>query len=189
MEAPLAGEVLSIVMFAAVIAALMMGYPVAFTLAGVGFGFGLLGHFLGVFDLTYFNALPLRYWGVLTNDVLIAVPLFVFMGVMLERSGIAEDLLKTLGELFGRLRGGLAYSVILVGSLLAASTGIVGATVTTMGLISLPVMLQAGSSAPPGRSPSSFRHRPCWSSWPSSCRRRTARCSSRRATSRRKPCR
>jgi TRAP-type mannitol/chloroaromatic compound transport system permease large subunit len=143
-SATFTGEVLSVLMFVVVIPMLLLGYPVVFTLAGVGFGFGLLGHFLGAFDLTYFNALPLRYWGILTNDVLIAVPLFIFMGVMLERSGIAEDLLRTLGELFGRIRGGLAFAVILVGSLLAASTGIVGATVTTMALISLPVMLRTG---------------------------------------------
>ena len=139
-----AGEILSILMFVVVIVVLMMGYPVVFTLAGVGFAFGLIGHWFGAFDLSYFNALPLRYWGVLTNDVLVAVPLFVFMGVMLERSRIAEDLLTTLGEVFGRLRGGLGYSVIMVGTLLAASTGIVGATVTTMALISLPAMLRVG---------------------------------------------
>ncbi len=144
MSALLIGEILSLVMFAAVIAALMAGYPVVFTLAGTGFAFGLIGHWLGAFDLSYFNALPLRYWGILNNDVLIAVPLFIFMGVMLERSGIAEDLLATLGELFGPLHGGLGFAVILVGTLLAASTGIVGATVTTMALISLPVMLRTG---------------------------------------------
>ncbi|MGV3634100.1 MAG: TRAP transporter large permease, partial [Pseudorhodoplanes sp.] len=144
MDALLIGEILRLVMFVAVIAALMMGYPVVFTLAGTGFAFGLIGHWFGAFDLSYFNALPLRYWGILNNDVLIAVPLFIFMGVMLERSGIAEDLLRTLGEVFGRLHGGLAFSVILVGSLLAASTGIVGATVTTMALISLPAMLRTG---------------------------------------------
>jgi TRAP-type mannitol/chloroaromatic compound transport system permease large subunit len=144
MGAQLAGEILSVLMFVVVIGALMMGYPVVFTLAGVGFAFGVIGHWFGAFDLSYFNALPLRYWGILVNDILIAVPLFIFMGVMLERSSIAEDLLKTLGEVLGRLRGGLAFSVIVVGSLLAASTGIVGATVTTMALISLPVMLRAG---------------------------------------------
>ena len=144
MSSLLIGEILSISMFGVVIAALMMGYPVVFTLAGVGFAFGLIGHLFGAFDLSYFNALPLRYWGILNNDVLIAVPLFIYMGVMLERSGIAEDLLRTLGEVFGRLHGGLAFSVILVGSLLAASTGIVGATVTTMALISLPAMLRTG---------------------------------------------
>jgi TRAP-type mannitol/chloroaromatic compound transport system permease large subunit len=140
----LAGEALSVLMFLAVVAVLALGYPVVFSLAGVGFGFGLIGHYAGAFDLSYFNALPLRYWGILNNDVLIAVPLFILMGVMLERSGIAEDLLKTLGEVFGRMRGGLGLSVILVGSLLAASTGIVGATVTTMALISLPAMMRVG---------------------------------------------
>lgn len=138
------GEGLSLLMFLVVIVVLALGYPVVFTLAGVGFAFGLAGHLVGAFDLTYFNALPLRYWGILNNDVLIAVPLFIFMGVMLERSGIAEELLNTLGEVFGRMRGGLGFAVILVGSLLAASTGIVGATVTTMALISLPVMIRVG---------------------------------------------
>jgi tripartite ATP-independent transporter DctM subunit len=144
MDALLIGEILSLTMFVAVIAALMLGYPVVFTLAGTGFAFGLIGHLFGAFDLSYFNALPLRYWGILNNEVLIAVPLFIYMGVMLERSGIAEDLLRTLGEVFGRLHGGLAFAVIVVGSLLAASTGIVGATVTTMALISLPAMLRTG---------------------------------------------
>ena len=140
----LAGEALSVLMFLAAVVVLALGYPVVFSLAGVGFGFGLVGYLVGAFDLSLFNALPLRYWGILNNDVLIAVPLFILMGVMLERSGIAEDLLQTLGEVFGRMRGGLALSVILVGAVLAASTGIIGATVTTMALISLPAMLRVG---------------------------------------------
>jgi TRAP-type mannitol/chloroaromatic compound transport system permease large subunit len=106
--------------------------------------FALIGWAFGAFDLTYFNALPLRYWGINTNEVLIAVPLFVIMGVMLERSRLAEMLLTTMGELFGPLRGGLGISTVIVATLLAASTGIVGATVVTMGLISLPAMLKAG---------------------------------------------
>ncbi len=144
MDPVLLGEALAVALFGAIIFILMLGYPVAFTLPGVAVLFALLGWSLGVFDLTYFNSLPLRYWGILTNDVLIAVPLFVVMGVLLERSKIAEDLLTTMGQLFGPVRGGLGISAIIVATLLAASTGIVGATVVTMGLISLPAMLAAG---------------------------------------------
>jgi TRAP-type mannitol/chloroaromatic compound transport system permease large subunit len=126
------------------IALLLLGYPVAFTLPGVALLFALFGAAFGAFDLSYLASIPLRFWGTLTNEILIAVPLFVFMGVMLERSRIAEGLLSTMGELFGALRGGLGYSTILVAILLAASTGIMGATVVTMGLISLPAMLRAG---------------------------------------------
>jgi tripartite ATP-independent transporter DctM subunit len=140
----LIGEILSIAMFAATIGAVMLGYPVAFTLAGVGLIFAALGAALGVFDFAILAALVGRYFGTMTNETLVAVPLFVFMGVMLERSKIAEALLTTMGELFGALRGGLGYSVIIVGALLAASTGIVGATVVTMGLLSLPAMMRAG---------------------------------------------
>ena len=140
---PLA-EVLALLMVAAVIAALMAGYPVALTLAGVSLIFGLLGHLLGVMGLGILGALPQRIYGVMTNDVLLAIPLFIFMGVMLEQSRIAEDLLERMGRLFGRLRGGLGYSVVLVGALLAASTGIVGATAVTMGLIMLPAMMRNG---------------------------------------------
>jgi tripartite ATP-independent transporter DctM subunit len=122
----------------------LAGYPVAFTLAGVGLVFAGLGTVLGVFDLAILSALVGRYFGTMTNETLVAVPLFVFMGVMLERSTIAEALLTTMGELFGALRGGLGYSVVIVGALLAASTGIVGATVVTMGLLSLPAMMRAG---------------------------------------------
>jgi len=117
----------------------MLGYPVAFTLMGTSLVFGLIG-----FGWGFFNLLPLRIWGIMTNFTLLAVPLFVFMGVMLERSGIAEELLETMALLFGRLRGGLAISVVIVGALLGASTGIVGATVVTMGLLSLPTMLRRG---------------------------------------------
>jgi tripartite ATP-independent transporter DctM subunit len=115
----------------------MAGFPVTFTLLGTALCFGLIG-----FGWSFFNLLPLRIWGVMTNFTLIAVPLFVFMGVMLERSGLAEDLLDTMGILFGRLRGGLAVSVVVVGALLGASTGIVGATVVTMGLLAVPTMLR-----------------------------------------------
>ena len=138
------GESLSIALLVGAIGALLLGYPIAFTLPGVALIVALIGWLLGAFDLTYFNALPLRYWGIVTNDVLIAVPLFVVMGVTLERSRIAEDLLTTMGALFGKLRGGLGLSTVIVATLLAASTGIVGATVVTMGLISLPAMLRAG---------------------------------------------
>jgi tripartite ATP-independent transporter DctM subunit len=140
----LIGEILSVAMFLATIGAVMAGYPVAFTLAGVGLIFAGLGMALGVFDVAILAALVGRYFGTMTNETLVAVPLFVFMGVMLERSKIAEALLTTMGELFGSLRGGLGYSVIIVGALLAASTGIVGATVVTMGLLSLPAMMRAG---------------------------------------------
>ena len=140
---PLA-ELLAILMVAAVIAALMAGYPVALTLAGVSLMFAVLGHILGVGGLALLGALPQRIYGIMTNDVLLAIPLFIFMGVMLERSDIAGDLLERMGRLFGSLRGGLGYSVVLVGALLAASTGIVGATAVTMGLIMLPAMMRHG---------------------------------------------
>jgi tripartite ATP-independent transporter DctM subunit len=144
MSPVLVGELLSVAMFATTIGAVLLGYPVAFTLAGVGLMFATLGIALGVFDMAILSALVGRYFGIMTNETLVAVPLFVFMGVMLERSKIAEALLTTMGELFGSLRGGLGYSVVIVGALLAASTGIVGATVVTMGLLSLPAMMRAG---------------------------------------------
>jgi tripartite ATP-independent transporter DctM subunit len=137
-------ETLALIMVAAVIAALMAGYPVALTLAGVSLAFAVLGHLIGVMGLGILGALPDRIYGVMTNDVLLALPMFIFMGVMLERSRIAEDLLERMGRLFGSLRGGLGYSVVVVGGLLAASTGIVGATAVTMGLIMLPAMLRHG---------------------------------------------
>jgi len=137
-------EILAIFMFVAVCGVLLLGYPVAFTLGGTALVFAFLGDLFGVFDLRLLGGLPSRYFGVMLNEVLVAVPLFVFMGVVLERSGIAEQLLETMGLLFGRLRGGLAYAVTIVGMLLAAATGIVGATVVTMGLLSLPAMLKAG---------------------------------------------
>lgn len=138
------GEILSVVMFLAIIGVLLLGYPVAFTLGGTALIFAVLGHFFGAFDYALLHGLPQRLFGTMMNEVLVAVPLFVFMGVMLERSKIAEALLTTMGQLFGDLRGGLGISVILVGALLAASTGIVGATVVTMGLLSLPAMMRAG---------------------------------------------
>ncbi len=138
------GDILSIFLFLSVLGTLLIGYPIALTLAGTSLFFVFLGHQFGVFDYAILNSLPLRYLGVMTNDVLVAVPLFIFMGLVLEKSGLAEALLTTMGQLFGPLRGGLAFSVILVGALLAASTGVVGATVITMGLISLPAMLRAG---------------------------------------------
>ncbi len=144
MEAALLGEIIAIVMFLATIFVVLIGYPVAFSLAGTGLIFAFIGHSFGVFDYAFLSSLPSRYFGVMTNEVLVAVPLFVFMGVMLERSRIAEALLETMGQLFGTLRGGLGISVIVVGALLAASTGIVGATVVTMGLLSLPAMIRAG---------------------------------------------
>jgi tripartite ATP-independent transporter DctM subunit len=137
-------DFLDLLMFATVFAVLLSGYPVAFALGGTALVFALIAHLLGVFDLAFLQALPQRIYGIMTNEVLIAIPLFIYMGVMLERSKVAEDLLDTAGRLLGRVPGGLGYAVTIVGSLLAASTGIVGATAVTMGLISLPVMLRAG---------------------------------------------
>jgi tripartite ATP-independent transporter DctM subunit len=130
-------EAMPLLLFGVLFLLLLSGYPVAFTLGGVSIIFGLL-----TFGFNFFNLLPLRIWGVMTNYVLIAVPLFIYMGVMLEKSGLAEELLETMALLFGKLRGGLAISVVVVGAMLAASTGIVGATVVTMGLLSLPTMLK-----------------------------------------------
>ncbi len=144
MDPILIGEILAGLMFFAVIGFLLIGFPVAFTLAGTSVLFAYLGLYFGVFDLSNLRALAGRYTGYMINEVLVAVPLFIFMGVMLERSNIAEQLLTTMGKLFGNMRGGLGISVILVGALLAASTGVVGATVVTMGLISLPAMMRAG---------------------------------------------
>jgi tripartite ATP-independent transporter DctM subunit len=135
---------LDLLMFAAMIAGILLGYPVVFTLTGLGVVFALIGFATGTFQLTLMSALATRIFGIMTNNVLIAIPLFVFMGVMLERSKIAEELLEEMGRLFRGARGGLAISVTLVGALLAASTGIVGATVVTMGLIALPTMLHHG---------------------------------------------
>ncbi|MBP6078553.1 MAG: TRAP transporter large permease subunit [Xanthomonadales bacterium] len=143
----MSGGAWAMLMFFGLCAALALGYPVAMTLAGVGLIFAGIGSAVGAFDPAFLEALPNRVFGTMSNDTLVAVPLFVFMGVMLERARIAERLLLTMGALFGGLRGGLAISVMLVGAVLAASTGIVGATVTTMGLIALPTMLRYGYDA------------------------------------------
>src|ERR1044072_2875168 len=131
-------------MFVALIVVLLLGYPVAFSLAAVGIGYALLGIHLGLLTPSLVQALPERVWGVMSNDTLLAVPFFTFMGLILERSGMAEDLLDTIGQLFGPIRGGLAYAVVFVGALLAATTGVVAASVISMGLISLPIMLRYG---------------------------------------------
>ncbi|MFO1317215.1 MAG: TRAP transporter large permease subunit [Burkholderiales bacterium] len=131
-------------MFAALVVFLLLGYPVAFALAANGIMFGLIGIELGLLSPSLFGALPERIWGVMSNDTLLAIPFFTFMGLILERSGMAEDLLDTIGQLFGPIRGGLAYAVIFVGALLAATTGVVAASVIAMGLISLPIMLRYG---------------------------------------------
>jgi len=137
-------EYMAIWLFICVFILLLSGYPVAFTLAGTALFFAGLGSYLEIFDNAFLSALPNRLFGIMMNQVLLAVPLFVFMGVMLERSKIAENLLETMAQLFGSVRGGIGISVTLVGMLLAASTGIVGATVVTMGLLSLPTMLKRG---------------------------------------------
>ena len=133
-----------LLMFVVVCGVLLFGYPVAFSLGGTALAFALIGSTTGAFDPVLLTALPNRLYGVMTNQTLIAVPLFILMGVMLEKSKVAEDLLETMSELLGRLRGGLGLSVTLVGMLMAASTGIVGATVVTMGVLSLPTMLRRG---------------------------------------------
>ena len=137
-------EFFSILLVVVAIAVLLVGYPVALTLAGVSLAFAFAGDALGLMNLAILGALPQRIYGVMTNDVLLALPMFIFMGVMLEQSRIAEELLERVGRLFGPLRGGLGYAVVLVGTLLAASTGLVGATAVTMGLIMLPSMLRHG---------------------------------------------
>ena len=134
--------IIVILMFLSLMLLLLLGYPVAFTSGFIALVFGII--FLGV---DFFTLLPLRIWGILTNFTLLAVPLFIFMGVILDRSGIAEDLLETMGKLCGRLNGGLALSVVIVGAMLAATTGVVGATVVTMGIIALPTMLKHNYSA------------------------------------------
>jgi len=132
------------IMFASLIVALLLGYPAAFSLAFVGLFYALVGIGLGQFQPDFLQALPDRIYGVMSNDTLLAIPFFTFMGLVLERSGMAEDLLDTIGQLFGTVRGGLAYAVIFVGALLAATTGVVAASVISMGLISLPIMLRYG---------------------------------------------
>lgn len=132
------------IMFASMVLFLLTGFPVAFALAANGIVFGLIGIELGVFDFQLFQALPDRIFGIMSSENLLAVPFFTFMGLVLERSGMAEDLLDTIGQLFGPIRGGLAYAVIFVGALMAATTGVVAASVISMGLISLPIMLRYG---------------------------------------------
>ena len=132
------------IMFGSLIVFLLFGYSVAFSLAACGLFFGLVGVELGMIHPTFLQALPLRMFGIMQNDTLLAIPFFTFMGLILERSGMAEDLLDTIGQLFGPIRGGLAYAVILVGAMLAATTGVVAASVISMGLISLPIMLRYG---------------------------------------------
>jgi tripartite ATP-independent transporter DctM subunit len=132
------------IMFGSLVVFLLLGYPVAFSLAANGLIFALLGIELGLFRPDFLQALPERIYGIMNNDVLLAIPFFTFMGLILERSGMAEDLLDTIGQLFGTIRGGLAYAVIFVGALLAATTGVVAASVISMGLISLPIMLRYG---------------------------------------------
>ncbi len=139
-------EMIPLLLFIAVCLVLMCGYPVAFSLAGTSLAFAAIGMVTGTFDAAFLSAVPNRLYGIMINTNLFAVPMFVFMGMMLEKSKIAESLLEGMALLFGRMRGGLGISVILVGMLLAASTGIVGATVVTMGVLSLPTMLRAGYS-------------------------------------------
>lgn len=132
------------IMFVSLIIFLLFGYSVAFSLAACGLFFGFVGVELGVIQATFLQSLPLRMFGIMQNDTLLAIPFFTFMGLILERSGMAEDLLDTVGQLFGPIRGGLAYAVIFVGAMLAATTGVVAASVISMGLISLPIMLRYG---------------------------------------------
>ncbi len=132
------------IMFVSLVLFMILGYPVAFALAALGLIYGVLGIQLGLFTPTFFNALPERVFGIMSNETLLAIPFFTFMGLILERSRMAEDLLDTMGQLFGPVRGGLAYAVIFVGTLLAATTGVVAAAVISMGLISLPIMLRYG---------------------------------------------
>ena len=132
------------IMFGSLIVFLLFGYPVAFSLAACGLFFGFVGIELGTINPAFLQSLPLRMFGIMQNDTLLAIPFFTFMGLILERSGMAEDLLDTIGQLFGPIRGGLAYAVILVGAMLAATTGVVAASVISMGLISLPIMLRYG---------------------------------------------
>jgi len=141
---PIIGDHMAPIMFGALVVFLLSGYPVAFALAANGLVFALLGIGMGLFQPSFLQALPNRIFGIMGNDTLLAIPFFTFMGLILERSGMAEDLLQTIGQLFGPIRGGLAFAVIFVGALLAATTGVVAASVISMGLISLPIMLRNG---------------------------------------------
>ena len=153
------------VMFVSLVLFLVIGYPVAFSLGANGLFFGLIGMELGLLQPALFQALPERVFGIMFNETLLAIPFFTFMGLILERSGMAEELLDTIGQLFGSMRGGLAYAVVFVGALLAATTGVVAASVISMGLISLPIMMRYGydtgwrlaSSPLPGPWPRSSR--------------------------------
>src|SRR5574343_1401495 len=141
---PIIGDYMAPIMFIGLIVFLLSGYPVAFALAANGLIFALLGIGMGMFTTDFLQALPNRVFGIMANDTLLAIPFFTFMGLILERSGMAEDLLDTIGQLFGPVRGGLAFAVIFVGAMLAATTGVVAASVISMGLISLPIMLRYG---------------------------------------------
>ena len=132
------------IMFLTLIGLLLLGFPVAFSLAANGIFYAVLGIVLGEFNFQFLQALPNRIFGIIQNDTLLAVPFFTLMGFELERSGMAEDLLDTIGEIFGPIRGGLAIAVVFVGALLAATTGVVAASVISMGLISLPIMMRYG---------------------------------------------
>ena len=131
-------------MFGTMIIFMVFGFPVAFSLAAVGLFYGILGIFTGHFDPSFLQALPFRFYGTVSNDLLLSIPFFTFMGAILERCGLAEDLLEGTGQLFGKVPGGLAYAVILVGAVLGAITGTVAASVIAMGVISLPIMMRYG---------------------------------------------
>ncbi|MBM3397230.1 MAG: TRAP transporter large permease subunit [Betaproteobacteria bacterium] len=146
MEATFLAQNFVPIMFAGLLMLLLTGFPVAFALAACGLGFGFIGMEAGLFPPSLFQALPLRIFGIMQNDTLLAIPFFTFMGIILQKSGMAEDLLETVGQVFGPVRGGVAIAVILVGALLAATTGVVAAAVISMGLISLPIMLRYGYS-------------------------------------------
>ena len=146
MEATFLAQNFVPIMFAGLFVLLLTGFPVAFALAACGLGFGFIGMEAGLFPASLFQALPLRIFGIMQNDTLLAIPFFTFMGIILQKSGMAEDLLETVGQVFGPVRGGVAIAVILVGALLAATTGVVAAAVISMGLISLPIMLRYGYS-------------------------------------------
>jgi tripartite ATP-independent transporter DctM subunit len=137
-------DLMAPLMFAGLILFMLIGFPVSFSLAAVGLGFGFLSIELGFFTFDYLQNLPLRIFGIMSNDLLLAIPFFTFMGAILERCGLAEDLLEGTGQLFGAVPGGLAYAVIVVGAILGAITGTVAASVIAMGMISLPVMLRYG---------------------------------------------
>ncbi len=146
MEATFLAQNFVPIMFGGLLVLLLTGFPVAFALAACGLGFGYIGMEAGLFPPSLFQALPLRIFGIMQNDTLLAIPFFTFMGIILQKSGMAEDLLETVGQVFGPVRGGVAIAVILVGALLAATTGVVAAAVISMGLISLPIMLRYGYS-------------------------------------------